>query len=100
MHLYPLSWFGILSLVGFQQVLGAPVTSDENILVCDLEARAPGSGVGTSQQNLEKARLSMKGQGTIVFDFDCYLILCKGVSPILYMIHCTTLPTFAEKANS
>ncbi|BCR84513.1 uncharacterized protein ACHE_11915S [Aspergillus chevalieri] len=28
----------------------------------------------------------MKGQGTVSFDFDCYLILCKGVSPILQRI--------------
>lgn len=57
----------------------------DDLITRDLEVRNTGV-VGASQHNPEKARLKMKGQGTIAFDFDCYLILCKGVSPILCVI--------------
>lgn len=75
----------LLVAASSQLVLAAPVNNTEStgLETRGLEARKA-NGAGNSKGNPQKVQISVNDKGALTFDADCWAMLCKGQTRVLY----------------
>lgn len=77
------------ALTVFLVTLGTPLalaaSAPDDVETQNIEARANGNG--NSQSTPIELEINIKDKGALAFDADCWAMLCKGKTNVLYALH-------------